>query len=42
MYIKKLVGKKCYLSPIDIRNGKKHNVILMDIIPEDFYACRKE
>ena len=23
-----------------IRNGKKHNVILMDITPEDFYACR--
>ena len=21
-----------------IRNGKKHNIVLMDIVPDDFYA----
>ena len=31
MYIKKLVGKKCYLSPIDIEDAEKYTVWLNDL-----------
>lgn len=49
MHIKKLTGKKCYLSPmspddalqytqwLNDLSGKRHDEIYMDIVPTDFY-----
>jgi RimJ/RimL family protein N-acetyltransferase len=36
MYIKKLIGKKCYLSPIDINDAEKYAIWLNDQEIADF------